>query len=90
MEQRLRNQNNLTPQERQQSNYLRRLQQNTLQNAENSYKDKYGSLVEDKPKSSSGKNKGMSGGVIALLIIVGIAMVGVIVYFLIRKSSKKS
>ncbi|CAG8753810.1 14655_t:CDS:2, partial [Ambispora leptoticha] len=59
LQQRLNNQSNLTPEERQQSNYLRNLQQNTLQNAENSYKNKYGSLVEDKPKGSDNKGKGI-------------------------------
>ncbi|CAG8472252.1 2692_t:CDS:2, partial [Scutellospora calospora] len=74
LEQRLSNQNNLTPQERQQSNYLRNLQRNTLNSAESNYKNKYGSLVEDKPKGSDNKDKGMSGGVIALMVIGGIIL----------------
>ena len=88
LEQRLRNSSNLTPEERLQSNYLKNLQQNTLQNAENSYKDKYGELKED---SSNNPNKGkeMDKGVIALLIITGIAIVGVVFYFLIRKKPSK-
>ncbi|CAI2164790.1 4666_t:CDS:2 [Funneliformis geosporum] len=86
-EQRLNNQSNLTPEERQQANYLRNLQQNTLQNAENSYKDKYGELKEDSSNNPN-KGKGMDKGVIALLIIAGVAIVGVIVYFLIRKKPR--
>ncbi|CAI2193296.1 15902_t:CDS:2 [Funneliformis geosporum] len=62
--QRLNNQN-LTPQERQQSDYLRNLQQNTLQNAENNYQSRYGALNED----GSDKGKGMGGGMIALIAI---------------------
>jgi hypothetical protein len=82
------NQSNLTPEQRQQNDYLRNLQQNTLQNAENSYKDKYGSLVEDKPKGSN-KDKGLSGGVITLIVVGVIVLVGIIVYFLLRKNSRK-
>jgi hypothetical protein len=89
LEQRLANQNNLTPQERQQANYLRNLQQNTLQNAENSYKDKYGSLVEDKPKKSDNKDKGLSGGVIALIVIGIVVVVGGIIFLLTRSRKNK-
>ncbi|CAG8639989.1 888_t:CDS:10 [Ambispora leptoticha] len=46
LEQRLNNQN-LTPQERQQADYLRNLQQNTLRNAESAYQSRYGTLSED-------------------------------------------
>ncbi|CAG8789856.1 7141_t:CDS:2, partial [Racocetra fulgida] len=63
LEKKLANQNNLTPEEKQQANYLKKLQQNTLQSAEKSYKDKYGELKEE----SSDKGKGLSGGVIALI-----------------------
>ncbi|CAG8610623.1 11329_t:CDS:2 [Ambispora gerdemannii] len=64
LETRLANQTNLTHEERLQSNYLRNLQQNTLRSAESSYQSRYGTLTEDNPN----KNKGISGGVIALLI----------------------
>ncbi|CAI2192215.1 13242_t:CDS:2, partial [Funneliformis geosporum] len=71
LEQRLNNQSNLTPEERQQSNYLRNLQRNTLNSAENNYQSRYGTLNED----GSDKGKGLSGGVIALLVVGGIALV---------------
>ncbi|CAI2196797.1 7360_t:CDS:2, partial [Funneliformis geosporum] len=67
----LNNQTNLTPEEQQQSDYLRNLQQNTLRNAENNYRSRYGALNED----GSDKGKGMGGGVIFLLAIGGIALV---------------
>jgi hypothetical protein len=57
LEARLNNPSNLTPEERQQSNYLRNLQQNTLNSAENSYSSKYGKLTEDSPNNSN-KDKG--------------------------------
>ena len=86
LEQRLSNQSNLTPEQRQQSNYLRNLQQNTLRNAESAYQSRYGNLSED----GSDKNKGgISGGVIALLIIGGIVLVGGMIFLLTRKSKKK-
>jgi hypothetical protein len=85
LEARLSNQSNLTPEERQQSNYLRRLQQNTLQRAESSYRSRYGELTEDNPN----KGKGLSVGIIALLIIGGIAVVGTIIFLLTRKRNKK-
>ena len=85
LEQRLSNSSNLTPEERLQSNYLRNLQQNTLQNAENSYKDKYGKLKEDSPN----KGKGISGGVIALIIVGGVVVIGIIGYLIFRSKKKK-
>ena len=86
LEQRLNNQTNLTPEQRQQSNYLRNLQQNTLRNAESAYQSRYGNLSEN----GSDKNKGgLSGGVIALIIIGGIVLVGGIIYFLTRRSKKR-
>ena len=84
LEARLNNQNNLTPQERQQADYLRNLQQNTLRNAESAYQSRYGSLSED-----GSDKKGMSGGMIAL-IIIGIAIVvGGIIFLLTRNKNKK-
>lgn len=85
LEVRLANQNNLTPEQRQQNDYLRNLQQNTLRNAESNYQSRYGSLSED----GSDKGKGLSGGVIALLIIGRIAIVGIIIALLVRNKSKK-
>ena len=85
LEQRLNNQSNLTPEERQQSNYLRNLQQNTLRNAENAYRERYGSLSED----GSDKGKGMSGGVIAVLIGGGIILIVGIIFLLTRKKNKR-
>jgi len=76
LEQRLNNQN-LTPQERQQADYLRNLQQNTLRNAESNYQSRYGNLTED----GSDKGKGLSGGIIALLIIGLLVLVGGIIFF---------
>ena len=87
LETRLNNQTNLTPEESQQSNYLRNLQQNTLRNAENAYQSRYGSLNED---GSDNKNKGgISGGMIAL-IVIGIAIVvGGMIFLLTRNKNKK-
>ena len=82
LEQRL-NSQNLTPQERQQADYLRNLQQNTLRNAENNYRSRYGSLVED-----GSNKKGMSGGVIALIIIGVVAVVGGVVFLLTRNKGQ--
>ncbi|MCE8163138.1 MAG: hypothetical protein I3273_03155 [Candidatus Moeniiplasma glomeromycotorum] len=78
LEARLNNQTNLTPEERQQGNYLQNLQQNTLRNAESSYQSRYGTLNED----GSDKGKGMSRGMIFLLIIGGFI-------FLLTKENKK-
>ncbi|CAG8465281.1 10490_t:CDS:10 [Gigaspora margarita] len=78
LEKKLANQNNLTPEERQQANYLRRLQQNTLNSAESSYKNKYGSLEED--KSNNDKGKGMGGGMIALMVVGVVALAGKLDY----------
>jgi len=86
LEQRLSNQSNLTPEQRQQSNYLRNLQQNTLRNAESAYQSRYGNLSEN---GSNNKGKGMSGGMITV-IIIGIAiLVGGVIFLLARKSKKK-
>ncbi|CAG8661868.1 175_t:CDS:2, partial [Racocetra persica] len=83
LEQRLNNQN-LTPQERQQADYLRNLQRNTLRNAENNYQTRYGDLTEDDPN----KGKGLSGGIIAL-IVIGIAIiVGGIIFLLTRRDEE--
>jgi len=83
----LNNQTNLTPEERLQSSYLRNLQQNTLRNAERNYTDRYGSLTENNP--SGNKDKGMSGGVIALIIGGGIVLVVGIVFLLMRNKKKR-
>ena len=87
LEARLNNQTNLTPEERLQSSYLRNLQQNTLRNAERNYTDRYGSLTENNP--SGNKDKGMSGGVIALIIGGGIVLVIGIVFLLMRNKNKR-
>jgi hypothetical protein len=87
LEQRLSNQSNLTPEERLQSSYLRNLQQNTLQNAENTYRNRYGSLTENNPNDNKGK--GMSGGVIALLVIGGVVLVGGMVFLLLKNKKKR-
>ena len=87
LEQRLNNQTSLTPEERQQTDYLRNLQQNTLRNAESAYQSRYGSLTEDNPNGDKGK--GMSGGVIALLIIGEVVLVGGIIFLLTRNKNKK-
>jgi hypothetical protein len=84
LEERLNNQN-LTPQERQQSNYLRNLQQNTLRNAESNYRNRYGELTEDDPN----KGKGMSGGIIFLMIIGALVVVGGIIFLLTRNNKSK-
>jgi hypothetical protein len=61
------------------------LQQNTLRNAENAYQNRYGSLVED----GSNKGKGLSVGVI-FLIIIGIAvLVGGIIFLLTRNKGQR-
>src|SRR2546423_461464 len=88
LEQRLSNQSNLTPEERLQSNYLRNLPQNTLRSAESSYRDRYGSLTENNSNNSN-KDKGMSGGVIALLVIGGIVLVGGIIFLLLKNKNKR-
>jgi hypothetical protein len=85
LEARLNNQSNLTPDERQQSDYLRNLQQNTLRNAERNYTDRYGALSED----GSDKGKGLSGGVIFLIIIGVVAVVGRIIFLLTRNKNNK-
>ena len=75
-----RNPNEIPHQERQIS-YLLRLHQNTQQKAENAYKNKYGELKED--GSNDNKNKGLSGGAIALIIVGvvgGIALIGGLIY----------
>ncbi len=59
-------------------------QQNTLSRAEQAYQSQYGSLSED-----GSDKKGMNGGVIALLMIGGIALVGGIIYFLSRNKTNK-
>jgi len=83
MEKSLNNQN-LTPEQRQLNDYLRNLQKNTLLNAENNYRSRYGDLTEDNPN----KGKGMSGGMIAL-IVIGIAIViGGIIFLLTRNKNK--
>ncbi|MEG7979333.1 MAG: hypothetical protein NY202_05630 [Mollicutes bacterium UO1] len=86
LESRLNNQPNLTPEERLQSNYLRDLQQNTLRSAERNYTDRYGNLTED--NSNGNKDKGMSGEMIALLIISGIVLVGGIIFLLMRNKRR--
>jgi len=83
LEQRLNNQN-LTPQERQQSNYLRNLQQNTLRNVESNYQSRYGALSED----DSDKGKGINVGMIALMVIGGLVLVGGIIFLLTRNKKK--
>jgi hypothetical protein len=65
---------------------LLRLHQNTQQKAENAYKSKFGELKED---GSNNENKGMSGGMIALLVVGGITLVGVIIFLLTRIKKKK-
>jgi hypothetical protein len=85
LEQRLATNQPITPEERQQSNYLQRLQQNTLRSAENAYSDRYGNLSEDDPNKDKG---GLSGGVIALLIIGGIGLIIGIIFLLTRKPRK--
>jgi len=64
---------------------LQNLQQNTLRNAENTYQSRYGSLNED----GSDKGKGLSGGVIALLIIGGIALIGGFIFLLTKENKKR-
>ncbi|CAG8451775.1 7335_t:CDS:2 [Scutellospora calospora] len=86
LEKKLANQNNLTPEEKQQANYLKKLQQNTLNSAENAYSSKYGKLTEDNPNDNKGK--GMSGGVIALLVVGGIVIMGGIIFLLTRGRKK--
>jgi len=88
LEKKLTNQNSLTPEERQQANYLKKLQQNTLNSAEKAYSSKYGSLSEGNPKNSS-KDKGTN---YALWIIGGgvILVVGIIVYLWAMNSKRKS
>src|SRR5947199_9920383 len=83
LEQRLNNQN-LTPEERQQSDYLRNLQQNTLRNAESAYQSRYGTLSED----GSDKGKGLGGGIIALIVIGTLALVGGLIFLLTRNKKK--
>lgn len=86
LEKKLNNQSNLTPQQKQQANYLKKLQQNTLNSAEKSYKDKYGELREESPKNEKGKS--MDGRTIALIIggiVGGIAIIGGLVYFLKKR-----
>jgi hypothetical protein len=86
LEERL-NSQNLTPEERQQSDYLRNLQQNTLRNAESNYRSRYGSLSED---GSDNKNKGGLGrGMIALIVIGILATVGGFIFLLTRNKNKK-
>jgi len=87
LEERL-NSQNLTPEERQQSNYLRNLQQNTLRNAESNYQNRYDNLSED---GSDNKDKDGLGGGMIFLIIIGVAtVVGGIIFLLTRnKKSKK-
>jgi hypothetical protein len=84
LEQKLKNQN-LTPEERQQADYLRNLQQNTLRNAESAYRDRYGDLTED---GSDNKDKGLSGGMIFLIIIEILIIVGGIIFFLTKNKKK--
>ncbi|MEG7978636.1 MAG: transmembrane domain-containing protein [Mollicutes bacterium UO1] len=85
LEQRLNTNQPMTNEERQQTNYLQRLQQNTLQSAERNYTDRYGSLTEDNPN----KGKGMSGGVIALLVVGGVVIIGLVSFLLLRNRKKK-
>ena len=79
---------NEIPHQARQISYLLRLHQNTQQKAENAYKNKYGELKED---SSNNKNKGLSGGVIALIIVGvvgGIALMGWLIYSLTKNKKK--
>lgn len=86
LESRLANQNNLTPEERLQSNYLLNLQQNTLKSAETAYQNKYGNLTETNPKPQGGK--------ILLSIIIGafiLLPIGMIMFLIIKnRKIKKS
>lgn len=77
---------NEIPHQARQISYLLRLHQNTQQKAENAYKSKFGELKED---GSNNENKGMSGGMIALLVVGGITLVGVIIFLLTRIKKKK-
>jgi hypothetical protein len=84
LEKKLSKPDNLTPEEKQQANYLKKLQQNTLNSAEDAYKNKYGILSED----GSEKGKGLSGGVIALIVVGVVALVGGIIFLLTRNKKK--
>nr|CAG8599392.1 1469_t:CDS:2 [Entrophospora candida] len=75
---------NLTPEERQMNNYLRNLQQNTLRNAESAYQSRYGSLVED-----GSDKKGLSGGVIALIVIGVMIVIGIVLAIILSSTGNK-
>lgn len=74
---------NEVPHQERQISYLLNLHQNTQRRAEQAYQSRYGDLIEDNPN----KGKGMSGGMIAL-IVVGILVVGGGLIFLLTRNKK--
>jgi hypothetical protein len=82
---------NEIPHQARQISYLLILHQNSQQKSEQAYQDKYGKAELDALISSNSNNpneKGMSGGMIALLIIGGVILVGGIIFLLTRSKKK--
>jgi hypothetical protein len=84
LEQRLASNPPTTVEERQQSNYLLRLQRNTLQSVEQSYQGHYGDLIE------SDKNKpiNLTPWIIGGAAVLGIAITWLLGYLLGKSNSK--
>jgi hypothetical protein len=87
---------NEIPHQARQINYLLKLHQNTRKKSEQAYQTKYGkaeldALISPNSDNKGDKGKGMSGGTIALIVVGGVVLVGVVVYLLKRsKGGKKT